>query len=267
MIDVSWLELNSDDVPAAHDWLSPWETNHLHCLRFPKRRADWLLGRWTAKNAVALRFGIPAKPDRLREIEIRPASSGAPQVFWHGALAPVSISISHRSDVGACALAPPGAALGCDLETIEPRGDAFPADYFTAEEQTLLAQAPTQEASLRTLTLLWSAKESALKALGEGLRIDTRRVVVSFSEAQRNEPELAAKSTVGAPEFRLRAEWKPVQVRYTDQRLFQGWWSQNGPLLRTLLALPAPHPPAFLALKAERQALIVPMAESRSIRF
>jgi len=31
--------------------------------------------------------------------------------------------------------------IGCDLEVVEPRSDAFVADYFTSEEQALIARA------------------------------------------------------------------------------------------------------------------------------
>jgi phosphopantetheinyl transferase len=74
-----------------------------------------------------------------------------------------------------CAVAPPSAEVGCDLETVEPRSPAFLADYFTDAEPNLVARTPAAMRD-RVLTLLWSAKESALKALGSGLRLDTRSV-------------------------------------------------------------------------------------------
>ena len=51
--------------------------------------------------------------------------------------------------------------------SIEPRSDAFVADYFTIEEQALVARASAADRD-RILALLWSGKESALKALREG---------------------------------------------------------------------------------------------------
>lgn len=50
-------------------------------------------------------------------------------------------------------------------------------DYLTAEEVSW-ATAEPENRHLRA-NLLWSAKESALKALGEGLRRDTRSVGVT----------------------------------------------------------------------------------------
>src|SRR5271165_5117498 len=167
MMEVYWFEQTEAEIPAENDWLSKGEVVRLDGMRFAKRRADWRLGRWTAKCAVAAYLDLPGDRPSLTDIEIRPASSGAPEVFVGNKPAAVSISLSHRSGIAACAVAPSGAALGCDLETIEPLSDAFVADYFTGEEQALVALAPAAD-RFRIVALVWSGKESALKALHEG---------------------------------------------------------------------------------------------------
>lgn len=243
-MDVYWFEQSMGDVPEGEEWLSSREAAHLRSLRFPKRRVDWLLGRWTAKIAISALHGLRAEPDALSAIEIRSAPSGAPEVFFMNAPLAVLISLSHRVGIAACALGWSGSSLGCDLETIEPHGDAFPADYFTAEEQALVTEAATKTDALRFVNLLWSAKESALKLLGEGLRIDTRRVVVKLPRAHEDERNLPRPCFCAAtiPE---RADWSPLQVCYMDREIFCGWWSQTGKLLRTMLAVPPPDPPIF----------------------
>ena len=50
----------------------------------------------------------------------------------------VALSLSHSSGAGLSVVAPAGVAVGCDLETVEPRSPEFLADYFTVEEQTLV---------------------------------------------------------------------------------------------------------------------------------
>jgi 4'-phosphopantetheinyl transferase len=202
-----WLEQVAADVPAADDWLSPGEAARLAALRFPKRRADWRLGRWTAKLAVA---PMLEQPRALADIEIRAAPSGAPEVFCDGRPVPVSISISHRAGIACCAVAQPAVALGCDLELIEPRSDAFAADYFTDTERALIAQA-AQPSRSELITLLWSSKESALKALRVGLRADTRSVTVKY---------------IGATD---------LLVTHAGGE-FRGWWQSDGTLVRTLAA-------------------------------
>jgi len=141
-MDVYWLEQTDGDVPAANDWLSEREQTFLSHLRFAKRRSDWRLGRWTAKQAVARSLNMSVQREALAGIEIRSAASGAPEVFFANQPAPVTISLSHRDGAAICAVALSSAALGCDLEMIEPRSDAFVTDYFTPEEQTLWRERP-----------------------------------------------------------------------------------------------------------------------------
>jgi 4'-phosphopantetheinyl transferase len=211
-----WLEQTQKDLPAADDWLNSNERLRLRAMRFPKRRDDWRLGRWTAKRAAATWLNLPHGPEVLANIEIRAAASGAPEVLVANQPAPFALSLSHRSGVALCALAEPEAEVGCDLEAIEDRDAAFLADYFTAGEQALVAAAPAADRA-RTLTLLWSGKESVLKGLRTGLRLDTRFVVVRPAAATYDDT------------------WSHLQAWYAG-RLFQGWWREAGGLVRTLVA-------------------------------
>jgi hypothetical protein len=76
--------------------------------------------------------------------------------------------------------------------------------------------------------VLWSAKESALKALGEGLRLDTRSVSVRLGEYRRGDG------------------WRPLQVDGDGGGTFHGWWSMAGDLVRTIVSSPAPGLPVRL---------------------
>jgi 4'-phosphopantetheinyl transferase len=243
-MDVYWLEQTEADVPAANDWLAAGESVCLERMRIPKRRADWRLGRWTAKRALSLCLNLPVDPQALSEIEIRPALSGAPEVFLRNEPAGVSVSLSHRDGVAACAVTMDNAALGCDLEVVEPRSDAFVADYFASEEQALIARVPATDRS-RLLALLWSAKESALKALREGLRLDTRSVVVSFDATGEGEEEPAPRAEGSQPPHTLN-RWHPLRVSCCDGQFFHGWWQHTGELLRTVVASPPPVAPILL---------------------
>jgi 4'-phosphopantetheinyl transferase len=200
-------------------------------MRFEKRRSDWLLGRWTAKCLVGQTLvcgGLKAAvcgaeaPRRLKpapqstSIEIHPSKTGAPEVYVDAEAFPISISISHRDGTALCAVGEWGTWLGCDLESMEPRSNAFRADYFHADEH-----GPP--------SLLWSAKESALKALRIGLGVDMRRLLVSLVDA----PETGG--------------WRPLTVQYAHLRTFHGWWRQSGGLIRTVAAAPAPGVPVLCA--------------------
>ena len=76
---IYWLEQSARDVPADDNWLCPNELACLKNLRFAKRRADWRLGRWTAKRTVSACLDWPAYSQILAKIEIRATSSGAPE--------------------------------------------------------------------------------------------------------------------------------------------------------------------------------------------
>ncbi|MGA3053676.1 MAG: 4'-phosphopantetheinyl transferase superfamily protein [Candidatus Korobacteraceae bacterium] len=249
MMDVFWLEQAEADLPSQNDWLSASERLRLDGMRFAKRHADWRLGRWTAKRALAAYLHLPSHSRDLAGIEIRSAPSGAPEVFIANQPAGVAISLSHRAGVAACAVTLSGAELGCDLEIVEPRSDAFLADYFVTEEQALIERTSAAERS-RLLALLWSGKESALKALRAGLRLDTRSVTVRpvapalHGDGHAQAPALAALASYG-PE-----SWQPLQVVYEGGQIFHGWWQNTGDLLRTMVASPRPAAPIFLEATA-----------------
>ena len=239
---VYWLEQTCADVPPDDDWLGATEAACLNALRIPKRRADWRLGRWTGKRAVSICLNASSAAHSLAAIEIRPAASGAPEVFLNNQPAAVTISLSHSNGTALCAVAPPGIELGCDLEAIEPRSEAFVVDYFTSDEQALIARASAAD-RLRLSTLFWSAKESALKALREGLRLDTRSATVSLPESVP--PSADEMGT--APTFtECRSIWHPLEVHCASGQVFQGWWGQTGNLLQTVVAAPAPARPILL---------------------
>jgi phosphopantetheinyl transferase len=106
---------------------------------------------------------------------------------------------------------------------VEPRSDAFIGDYFTPREQALVAHSTPHDRHALA-TLLWSAKESALKSLQEGLRLDTRSVEVDPGDLY-----CAGSSHSGD------SAWRPLQVRYSTT-LFYGWWRFEDRFVRTIVS-------------------------------
>jgi 4'-phosphopantetheinyl transferase len=201
-------------VPEDDGWLTEDERLWLSTRRFPKRRMDWRLGRWAGKGAVLTALGHPAL--RRSQIEILASEGGAPTLCFlpRGGWPHVSLSLSHSGGWGFAAAVPGRVPLGCDVETVAPRSDAFVADYFTDSEAAWIDRIPA-ERDVRA-NLLWSAKESALKALGEGLRLDTRLVEVQGELPPRE------------------GSWSPVGVRYRTSA-FRGWWRRTAGFVWTLV--------------------------------
>ena len=222
---VYWRLLPASSVPEGDDWLGPREKAVLAGLRFPKRRADWRLGRYVAKRSLAAVTGSSA----LDRIEIVAAEDGAPEAFVQGHRIDLQISISHREDVGACAIAP--LAVGCDLEAIEPRTDRFVADFFAEPEREVVAATP-QAYRDRQTALVWSAKESALKLLRTGLRRDTRSVRIEIADSTTS-----------------HGGWHPLRARLLpEDQLLHGWWRAEDGHVLTVVCREAPdRAPAALS--------------------
>ncbi|MBZ5685262.1 MAG: 4'-phosphopantetheinyl transferase superfamily protein [Acidobacteriia bacterium] len=236
-MSVYWLEQNETDVPAENQWLSAGETLFLGRMRFAKRRNDWRLGRWTAKHALATCLSLPCDLLALANIEIRGAASGAPEAFLFNQTAPVTISLSHRAGIAMCAVALTGPGIGCDLELIEPRSDAFIAAYLTAHEQVLVERTLVEERPL-LVTLLWSAKESALKALHVGLRLDTNCMDVSPGDRLLPHAQQSRQDLPLVPMAHIDPDgWRPLHVRYSGEQVFYGWWRHTDHMVRTVVSV------------------------------
>jgi 4'-phosphopantetheinyl transferase len=222
-----WLARGEDQLPAAADWLSAAERGRADALRYTKRRTDFLLGRWTLKLAAAKALGWPDDAAALARIEGRNAPSGAPRLYIDGQQASHGVSLTDRAGCAVCLVAAGAIAVGCDVEIVEPRSDAFVRDYLTEGEQRLVGAAgPARDMAAN---LVWSAKESALKVLGTGLRRDTRSVEVAVAEL--------------SPPQRT---WSALRVRTAEGEVFPGWWRRSGMFLVTACWPGGGPPPAAL---------------------
>jgi 4'-phosphopantetheinyl transferase len=251
LMSIFWLQQTMADVPTDNAWLCAQEALRLSGMKFAKRRNDWRLGRWTAKRAIAAYLGWRAESRFLEGIEIRPATTGAPEALIAEQRAALGISLSHCGGRAIAAVAPSGMALGCDLERVEPRIDAFLADYFTPEEQLLVQQASACDRPA-LVTLLWSAKESALKALRQGLRLDTRSIRVNIGDGRGISGNVAEAWQMASQGIQHtlgglgQAGWGALQVSCSNGGpTFYGWWRANSDLVRTVVA-GAPLPPPVL---------------------
>lgn len=199
------VKVRTDEVPAGDLWLGPHERTAQGRYRVGRRAAEWRMGRWAAKSAVARRVGV-----RPADIEILAGASGAPEAWFEGSRLPVNVSISHRDGRAIAVTTARDVEPGCDVELIEPRPAGFVEDWFTPRERAAIDQAVPAERN-ELITLIWSAKESVLKALHAGLQVDTRRVEV--------------------------APGRDGFDAVVNGRRIHGWWKRDGRFLITAAAL------------------------------
>jgi phosphopantetheinyl transferase len=217
---IYWHLAANSHLTGGEACLSPAEQQVFAGLRFPKRRAEWLLGRLAAKTLLQR-----CSPEMASlpgpAIEIGKKAKGAPYYQVRGEFLPVSLSISHRSGLAFCALCfNPALTIGVDLEQVEPRQAGFIEDYFTPLEVEMVYTCPQNQQAFMT-ALVWSAKEAALKALEEGLRLDTRQVAVSVDG-------VSGSDSIG---WRRLALQTPAQGTH----IWNGWWLRRGDKVLTLV--------------------------------
>jgi 4'-phosphopantetheinyl transferase len=212
-------------LPPEAAWLSGDERARAASFRFEKRRLDWLRGRLAAKEAVAaLLRAHCGEPPPLAWLQVDADDAGAPYVrlaseagahfgWTPGQTLPVSVSISHAQGAVFCVAAPGPAALGGDVERVEPRAPSFVADFFTAAEATACARGADRDTAV---TAVWCGKEAVLKALRLGLRVDARDVVCVPRPARGGGfrpdtgwlPLRVLKAPAASPASRIRAWWR-----------------------------------------------------------
>jgi 4'-phosphopantetheinyl transferase len=263
---IHWLVQSLADHPDLErgtpppGLLSPAESARLAELRVAKRRRDWLLGRWTAKHllqsTLSEELGVRLP---LNAYTIETDTTGAPlpafDLSWTmagGRAGPgdgagaggrsrgafnraealgrsdaLSLSISHSGDHAFCALSLMECArVGADIELISEKTPEFVEQYFTPAECAAVAAAP-EGRQVMAATLIWSAKESALKALHLGLRVDTRLVECPIALLGDDESGMAPLGYQWS-RFQIRLDptlWEMAGLTCSDHPLqVAGWW-------------------------------------------
>jgi phosphopantetheinyl transferase len=157
------------------------ERAHLAGLKAHKRRREWLLGRLAGKEV--LRRHVQERHDvalQWTDLSILPSADGAPEITVANKAVPaLALSLSHRAGfvVVAADDHSDGWCFGVDIESVEPRIEAFLNDYFTDRERQHLSLDNRLERD-RLVTVYWCVKEAVLKAVRKGLSVSADRVEV-----------------------------------------------------------------------------------------
>lgn len=150
-------------IKKAGEYLSESELKYFHDLPGNKtnRPAEWLAGRIAAKQAIQKLIGPNNLPD-YKQIEITYSELGQPKYKN------INISISHVEDFAAAEAVTHG-KVGIDIEHIRVFPKLVYDKFLTEKEKLWLTSLPVEKFDTYT-TILWSLKESYLKALGLGIR-------------------------------------------------------------------------------------------------
>jgi 4'-phosphopantetheinyl transferase len=222
LLKIFWLTQTLNDIPESTSWLHPQEEEVYRTFKFALRKQSWLLGRWTAKKALLQILSETHPGISMQKIAVLRNTDGSPAAYYQGLESSARISLSHSNGTGFCTVSCSDAHLGCDIEKITPRHDAFARDYFTKNEISLLSQLDEATIPL-AVNLIWSAKESALKALKTGLRLDTRQVQITFE-----------------PDFE-QSGWKTLSASVNgNYPTFRGYWKSAIGFVLTIIA-DGPH--------------------------
>jgi 4'-phosphopantetheinyl transferase len=223
MADPGWLTRALADVPRSDAWLSRRERRALAGLQGDKRKADWRLGRWAAKTAVAAWLACP-----LEQVELSAAAGVAPEVSVDGAPGAVALSLSHRGGRALALVGGPGTAVGCDIEVAAARSEAFLREWLTADEQALVAGAGPDRTT-QVANALWTAREAVAKLRRKGLGLDARHARVELDDAPAD------------------SEWRPLSVRWSGAtEPVRGWWRVEPGWVMSVVTDPPGPPPVAL---------------------
>ena len=207
---VSWHSAGMDSLPADDSWMDEAEAQRIGTMVYAKRRMESTLSRHTAKTTLARALELGHDPRSLARVAIRNAADGAPEAFLDGQPADVVVAMTDRADWAVCAVLHGPARVGCDLELVEPRSDAFIRDYFTAAECDLAMAVEDEERHLRA-NLIWSTEACSVLKLHPG-RPPERGYGSESNRIQGETQDKALRVSTGASPRASVSRLKPLPI-------------------------------------------------------
>ncbi|MBA1347002.1 4'-phosphopantetheinyl transferase superfamily protein [Rhizobium sp. WYCCWR 11146] len=165
---------NEGDRNRRMQSLSPDELERAATYRFERDRASFVAGRYLLRQLLSVQTGmspskVPLAPDRHGKLRLE--GRDGPQFSLANAYGLVTVAVASGCD-----------QLGIDCERVDTEIEAAAVDsYCSADERRWLMELPARGRA-RAAIVLWTLKESHLKALGVGLREDPRNVAFSWKD-------------------------------------------------------------------------------------
>ena len=191
------------NLPPADTLLSAQEQAYVKTLRFPKRRNEWLGGRFALKRVV----GRILHTDNLSQVEVLPQECGKPKLLIGGEVTRLAYSITHSNGFAVAAASADEKYIGIDLEKIEHRIEAWKNDFFHPSELTSEGD--------EFLTALWTQKEALVKLLGTGLSLRSNEVCCVRGEPHFSGRALEIYKALGAPQISIKTEHWPAGFMFS----------------------------------------------------
>ncbi len=161
-----------DDGPQ---WLTAREQAELAVFRAPRRRREWLGGRWLSKRLLAGNSTTPATLRRWEIVSRASARRGCrPVVRRDDVIQTASLSLAHSDPAIAAAVGEvSGGHVGVDVVPRQKLPAGFAACWFSEPERSLLSQ---QDWSLADG---WAVKEASFKAVNRGESFRPRQIAIA----------------------------------------------------------------------------------------
>lgn len=180
-IDVAWLcDVGTVDVELLGLSLSPQEQALAAQAGDASERRHFIFRRCFQRLFVARLAGVPHEASALLGIGALPLVHRRDQRPHCAAIADVTLSFSSSGpNLVACALR--DANVGIDIERIRTveHADGLARRFLTPGEAEAVERSTGESKSLMFLKT-WSAKEAALKAIGQGIDSGLNNVVVDM---------------------------------------------------------------------------------------
>ncbi|MBL8994592.1 MAG: 4'-phosphopantetheinyl transferase superfamily protein, partial [Spirochaetia bacterium] len=165
----AWLCLTSDDCfeslePSAAEFLHPKELEKFRGLAIAKRRASFLLGRYSLKKAAGAFLGVA----NFKALEIRSAILEYPILKYPEAEIP-DLTLSHADRIGGAIAFQAGHVMGLDVEWLNPARKKVFERILTKAEHAHCTRLPTDD--LELFGVYWTFKEALSKAVKCGFTV------------------------------------------------------------------------------------------------
>lgn len=159
-------ELAADADVGGLCWLSSAESARLQGIRAPRRRVEFVAGRWALRQLLAARFGGDPRQDWVLDAP----PHGPPQIRADCSAADIQLALSHSGDWLACAVSTDRVGLDLEAQWRRRELNGLIGAVCTPSESRRLSALDDAE-RWREFHVLWTLKEAWLKQAHRGLDI------------------------------------------------------------------------------------------------